>query len=372
MLADFFCSEDFWSCESEEALDVVRREIPRKGSDYTRDHGLTYRPLVLPAMKGLWPNGEVPSWVGWSDTDLMFGSVERFLGGIVRQEDENADVITFSVTGPDQWRMYLRGQLTLFRTEAEVEKAYLQVEEWESWKRWVEGFGLPEDVDDFHRGEEEGYWSSKLADVMAEGVGSVKKLRWLQMTGLQGGDQSMLSLVHRGTMVKSIYNQVVGLWEVPYDLARTQEDFWAPKDRQQREKQHEQQISVSSIPEKGSLSVSVSHVCPEHFVGSLDHRRCVHPIPALPPEHGLQALSYSGGKVELITMPQPENGRTEKLFQHFLWVKHNAWMRVPDFGIEGGWGNGWVYEVDAWGQTRLWDHEKGGKDVGRGTVEGHY
>lgn len=321
-------------------------------------------------MKGLWPGGDVPSWVGWSDTDLMFGNLRTLLADVLGGAREGADIVTFTVKGSDQWRMYLRGQMTLFRTNAAIEKAYMQTEEWSSWEKWLDKFGLPEDVDDMKRGEEEGYWSSRLIDVMAEAEGPGKELRWLQMVGLQGGDQSMLSWVHQGAMVKSLYSRVAGLWEVPYSMDRTDKEFW----KSAVDKDPSQLVSKDPEGAAGSVSVtiSVSHVCPEHFIGSLDHRRCVYSVPNLPKGQELRALSYHRGKVEIITMPKTESGRSEKLFQHFLWVKHNEWMRVPDFGVQGSWRDEWVYEVDAWGQTRLWDYEDGGRDVDRGMVEGHY
>ena len=205
LIADFLCSEDFWSCSSEQRR-LIRRVIPEKGDEFAKSHESTYRPLVPAATKHLWPNGSPPNYLGFADTDIMFGNATRFreplkrgLGG----SNELPDIMTFSVRGIDGWLLYMRGQMTLFRTDAivQVARAYLQSEELADPESWMELF---------ETATEEGLWSSMLLDAMSKAGSSAAQLRWVHLVGVQGGDQSMAAIEES----KSVYSQVLGTWEI--------------------------------------------------------------------------------------------------------------------------------------------------------------
>lgn len=360
LIAEFLCSEDFWACKEDEARELVRREVPQRGSNFTRDMGLTYRPLMLPAVKKLWPSGKEPEWVGWTDTDVMFGRVGKFVDRLMRNNGGGwlqADIVTFTVDGKDSWLLYLRGQLTILRSAAQVHRAFLKGKEWAGWREWAEGFKVVDDGEDDHRGDEEAGWSSLLIDIMAE-EGVKKGLRWLQMVGWQGGDQSMMNgVINEGRMRRTVWSRNIGLWEVAETVRREKIGLETLE-----YEQGEQAVW------KTSGALTVSHDCPDHFIKYPDLRRCIYPTPDLIKGRELRAVRYQAGKAEILTAPHKQREWDEKLFQHFLWAKYEKWMRVPRFKVEDSWKDHWVYEIDPWGQTRVWQ-EKEGVDVFGVTAE---
>ncbi|KAL9622260.1 MAG: hypothetical protein Q9160_003443 [Pyrenula sp. 1 TL-2023] len=354
LIAEFLCSDDFWACKEDEARELVRREVPRRGSNFTRNMGLTYRPLMLPAVKKLWPSEEEPEWVGWTDTDVMFGRVEQFLDDLMRDSSNGqlqTDILTFTVDGIDSWLLYLRGQLTIFRSAAQVHKVFLKGKEWAGWREWAEGFKVVNDGANDHRGDEEAGWSSMLIDIMAEEE-ATNDIRWLQMVGWQGGDQSMMNgVIHEGRTRRTLWSKNIGLWEVAETVRREKINLETLEKEQ-----------GDNALWKSSRALGVSRDCPDHFIKYPDLRRCVYPIPGSIRGRELHAILYQAGKATIFTTPYKRREWDEKLFEHFLWVKYEKWMRVPRFEVEDGWKDHWVYEVDTWGQTRVWQ-EKEGVDV---------